>query len=188
MFKYMIFMGRIKDDETVTPVKRPKSNDGDTKTITKKTVWSTKRVDEWMRDYSEGIAHKDNPWLDGTIGVRNPDIVFEYTEEEIRELTKCANDIFYFANNYAWCLQGSKGYQPLTLRDYQNEMLESYVNNRFSICLTSRQVGKCSIVNKINLCQNKNNFHKYIEDVYYENKNGILSHIKHFLIKIYRKL
>lgn len=141
----MIFMGRIKDDETVTPVKRPKSNDGGTKTITKKTVWSTKRVDEWMRDYSEGIAHKDNPWLDGTIGVRNPDIVFEYTEEEIRELTKCANDIFYFANNYAWCLQGSKGYQPLTLRDYQNEMLESYVNNRFSICLTSRQVGKTVI-------------------------------------------
>lgn len=131
-------MGRIKDDGT-TSVK------GKSTGATKKVVWSTKKVDEWMRDYSEGITHRENPWLDGMIGVRNPDIVFEYTPEEIQELTKCANDIFYFANNYAWCLQGSKGYQPLTLRDYQEEMLDAYVKNRFNITLSCRQIGKTVI-------------------------------------------
>jgi len=131
-------MGRIKEDGT-TSIKEKKSG------VTKKVVWSTKKVDEWMRDYSEGITHRENPWLDGMIGVRNPDIVFEYTAEEIQELTKCANDIFYFANKYGYCLQGSKGYQPLTLRDYQEEMLAAYVKNRFNITLSCRQIGKTVI-------------------------------------------
>lgn len=135
-------MGRIKDDGSISIGKK---NIKSTSNINKKTVWSSKKVDEWMKEYSEGYAHKDNPWLDGQIGVRNPDIVFEYTPEEIQELTKCANDIFYFANNYCWCLQGSKGYQPLTLRDYQEEMLEAYDKNRFNITLSCRQIGKTVI-------------------------------------------
>lgn len=178
-------MGRIQDDGSTTYGKKPTTKKT---TPSKKIVWTTKKVDEWMRDYAEGIAHKDNPWLDGTIGVRNPDLVFEYTQEEIQELTKCANDIFYFANNYCWCLQGSKGYQPLTLRDYQEEMLEAYVKNRFNITLSCRQIGKCFFNGKLELQQTEKNFHKYIEDVYYENKKGFLFRIKHFLMKIYRKL
>ena len=174
-------MGRIKDDG-ITSTKEKKSGS------TKKVVWSTKKVDEWMKDYSEGITHRENPWLDGMIGVRNPDIVFEYTAEEIQELTKCANDIFYFANNYGYCLQGSKGYQPLTLRDYQEEMLDSYIKNRFNITLSCRQIGKCSIINKLELQKNKNNFHKYIEELYLERKNTFLSKLKSILFKIYRKL
>lgn len=108
----------------------------------KNIIWTTKRVDEWMSDYAQGIIHKDSPWADGVIGVRNPNLVFEYTPEEIEEITKCANDILYFAENYGYCLQGSKGYQPIKLRDYQEEMLYSYTHNRFSISLTSRQIGK----------------------------------------------
>lgn len=115
------------------------------KRTTKNIVWTSKRVDDWMKDYSEGVSHKDSPWLDGIIGVRNPSIVFDYTNEEITELTRCAKDIVYFANNYCYCLHGSRGYQPLTLRDYQEEMLEAYQNNRFNITLSSRQIGKTVI-------------------------------------------
>lgn len=178
-------MGRIKDDGSISVGKK---NIKSTNNINKKTVWSSKKVDEWMKEYSEGYAHKDNPWLDGQIGIRNPDIVFEYTPEEIQELTKCANDIFYFANNYCWCLQGSKGYQPLTLRDYQEEMLEAYDKNRFNITLSCRQIGKCSIINKLELQKNKNNFHKHIEEIYLDRKKGFLSKLKSILFKIYRKL
>ena len=156
--------------------------------VKKNVVWTSKRVDEWMKDYAEGIIHKSSPWADGVIGVRNPDIVFEYTQDEISELSKCANDIIYFANNYCYCMQGSSGYKPITLRDYQEEMLKSYVENRFSITLASRQVGKCHFGDKIEIQQMKNKFHKYIEDVYYDRKKGFLSSLKHFLIKIYRKL
>ena len=111
----------------------------------KNVVWSTKRVDEWMSDYAEGIIRKESPWADGVIGVRNPDIVFEYTPEEIIELKRCADDIIYFANKYCYCLQGSKGYQPITLRNYQEDMLNSYVENRFNVVLSCRQIGKTVI-------------------------------------------
>ena len=104
--------------------------------------WTSKRVDAWMKDYANGHIRKDNPWADGMIGIRKPDLLFEYTAEEIQEVTKCAQDIIYFANNYCYCMQGSKGYQPLTLRDYQDDMLRQYTKNRFNITLASRQVGK----------------------------------------------
>ena len=85
-------------------------------------------------------------------------------------------------------MHGSQGYKPITLRDYQEEKLHSYADNRFTCCMSSRQVGKCFFNGKIYLQQNNKNFHKYIEDVYYERGKGFLSWIKHLLLKIYRKL
>lgn len=154
----------------------------------KNIVWTTQRVDEWMKDYSEGLVHKETPWADGVIGVRNPDIVFEYTPEEIEELTKCANDIIYFANKYCYCLQGSKGYRPITLRDYQEEMLENYDKNRFNITLSCRQIGKCLFGGNLELQKTNKKFHKYIEELYLDRKNTFLSKLKNLLFKIYRKL
>ena len=151
------------------------------------TVWSSKLVDDWMRDHAEGVFHKENPWLDGQVGLKRAGLSFEYTKDEIEELTKCTNDVIYFTNNFGYCLHGSKGYLPITLRDYQEEMLNSYFNNRFTICMASRQCGKCSIGSKLYLQQNKNNFYEYIEDVYYKRSKDIISRIKYHLLKIYRK-
>lgn len=157
--------------------------------VKKNVVWTSKRVDDWMKDYAEGVVHKSSPWADGVIGVRNPDIVFEYTQEEISELSKCANDIIYFANNYCYCMQGSSGYQPITLREYQEEMLKSYVENRFSITLASRQVGKCSINSYINILDKNETCKKTINELYMENtKKTFLSKLKNYLYKLYQKL
>ena len=150
--------------------------------------WTSKRVDAWMKDYANGHIRKDNPWADGMIGIKKPDLLFEYTAEEIQEVTKCAQDIIYFANNYCYCMQGGKGYQPLTLRDYQEDMLRNYSKNRFNICLSARQSGKCTFAVRTTLKQRENNFHKYIEDVYLDRKKGFLYRIKQFLFNIYRKL
>lgn len=110
--------------------------------VKKSTIWSTKAVDNWMKDHAEGTFHKDNPWLDGQVGIKRAGLLFDYTSEEIEELAKSANDVIYFANHYGYCLHGSRGYQPITLRDYQEEMLNSYTDNRFTCCMSSRQVGK----------------------------------------------
>ena len=150
--------------------------------------WTSKRVDAWMKDYANGHIRKDNPWADGMIGIKKPDLLFEYTAEEIQEVTKCAQDIIYFANNYCSCMQGGKGYQPLTLRDYQEDMLRNYSKNRFNICLSARQSGKCCFNVTLTARQSENNFHKYIEDVYLDRKKGFLYRIKQFLLNIYRKL
>lgn len=150
--------------------------------------WTSKRVDAWMKDYANGHIRKDNPWEDGMIGIRKPDLLFEYTPEEIQEVTKCAQDIIYFANNYCYCMQGGKGYQPLTLRDYQEDMLRNYSKNRFNICLSARQSGKCSFGARTTLQQSEKNFHKYIEEIYLDRKKGFLYRIKKILFNIYNKL
>ena len=154
----------------------------------KNVVWSTKAMESWMADHAEGTFHKENPWLDNQVGVKRAGLMFDYTPEEIEELTKSANDVIYFANHYGYCMHGTQGYKPITLRDYQEEMLHSYADNRFTCCMSSRQVGKCFFNGKIYLKQNEKNFHKYIEDVYYERSKGFLSWIKHLLLKVYRKL
>ena len=154
----------------------------------KNVVWSTKAMESWMADHAEGTFHKENPWLDNQVGVKRAGLMFDYTPEEIEELTKSANDVIYFANHYGYCMHGTQGYKPITLRDYQEEMLHSYADNRFTCCMSSRQVGKCFFKGKIYLKQNEKNFHKYIEDVYYERGKGFLSWIKHLLLKVYRKL
>ena len=150
--------------------------------------WTSKRVDAWMKDYANGHIRKDNPWADGMIGIRKPELLFEYTPEEIQEVTKCAQDIIYFANNYCYCMQGGKGYQPLTLRDYQEDMLRNYSKNRFNICLSARQSGKCTFGARTTLQQSEKNFHKYIEEIYLDRKKGFLYRIKKILFNIYNKL
>ena len=154
----------------------------------KNVVWSTKAMESWMADHAEGTFHKENPWLDNQVGVKRAGLMFDYTPEEIEELTKSANDVIYFANHYGYCMHGTQGYKPITLRDYQEEMLHSYADNRFTCCMSSRQVGKCFFNGKIYWLQNNKNFHKYIADVYYERGKGFLSWIKHLLLKVYRKL
>ena len=154
----------------------------------KNVVWSTKRVDDWLKDYADGYTRKENPWLDGAIGVRRANLIYEYTPEEIEEITKCAKDVIYFANTYCYCMQGSKGYQPLTLRDYQVEVLRSYSDNRFTINLAARQCGKCSIDSELCLKQNNEIIDKHIEDIYFERNKSLFSKTKYFLMKAYRKL
>ena len=116
--------------------------------IKKNVVWSTKAMESWMADHAEGTFHKENPWLDNQVGVKRAGLLFDYTPEEIQELTKSANDVIYFANHYGYCMHGSQGYKPITLRDYQEEMLHSYADNRFTCCMSSRQVGKCFLTGR----------------------------------------
>lgn len=68
----------------------------------------------------------------------------EYTQEQIIELAKCAEDFIYFTK---YCkIDTDKPTNPdytADLRDYQLEMTDLFINNRFSIILSSRQSGKC---------------------------------------------
>lgn len=65
-----------------------------------------------------------------------------YTKEHIDEFIKCAKDWKYFAETYYKILSLSEGMITPTLRDYQVDMIDNYVNKRFSIVLATRQAGK----------------------------------------------
>ena len=130
--------------ESWLPSERGSVNDASSERI----IWSTERVESLMAALDEGYKPKGGtPFYDGNPNLRKGNIVFDYTEHEMSELKKCAADIVYFANNYATVMT-DKGLMTIVLRDYQEEMLRCYVDNRFSIVLASRQVGKtiCSSI------------------------------------------
>ena len=60
----------------------------------------------------------------------------------ILEIAKCAEDPVYFIENYCRIISLDEGIIPFRLYDYQKEMIDMYVNNRFSLTLTARQMGK----------------------------------------------
>lgn len=67
----------------------------------------------------------------------------EFTPELIRELAKCAKDPVYFIRNYIWLQHPKLGKILFNLYDYQEELVDSLLHNRWVIALLSRQMGKC---------------------------------------------
>lgn len=66
----------------------------------------------------------------------------EYTPEQIHELYRCSVDPVYFIHNYVKTQHPVKGPVPLELYDYQDLMVENYLNYDRVISMCSRQVGK----------------------------------------------
>ena len=105
-------------------------------------VWSTKQINDLLVAMDQGYRPKIKlPFYEGRQFLKKGNIVFEYTDEEIAELARCAADIVYFAEKYA-VVMTDNGIQKVKLRDYQIEMLRNFQDERFNIVLASRQMGK----------------------------------------------
>ena len=85
-------------------------------------------------------AYLSNPNLK-KVGVN-----IEFTQEQIQEYVKCANDPIYFVNNYVKIVHVDKGLIPLDLYEYQERMINTFNDNRFVITKMPRQSGKSTAV------------------------------------------
>jgi len=70
----------------------------------------------------------------------------EFTPELIRELAKCSKDPIYFIKNYIWVQHPKLGKILFNLYDYQEELVEALLHNRWVIALLSRQMGKTQTI------------------------------------------
>ena len=70
----------------------------------------------------------------------------EFTEEQVIEFVKCAQDPVYFAKNYVQIVTLDKGLQPFKLYDFQEKLVNRFHENRFNICKMPRQTGKSTTV------------------------------------------
>jgi len=70
----------------------------------------------------------------------------EFTEEQVLEWIKCAKDPVYFAKNYIKIVTLDHGLSKFNTYPFQEEMIETFHNNRFSICKLPRQSGKSTTV------------------------------------------
>jgi hypothetical protein len=110
----------------------------------KQMVFTTKLVDDSTDKINDGIVIKryQNPWLKSEVGLRRAGVTFRLTPEEQLEYIRCAVDIHYFVEKYCKVKREDGSVGNIFLRDYQKEILDNFVNNRFNILMASRQVGK----------------------------------------------
>ena len=122
--------------DVFNPVKEDK--DG---IIAKRMIWSSKSLELALSGILAGRKLVANPFYEKNTSLLKGDLVFDRTQEEIKEWLKCKNDILYFAEKYCK-LMTPEGIKHIKLRDYQKNYLQHLEKNRLSIYLSCRQSGK----------------------------------------------
>jgi hypothetical protein len=70
----------------------------------------------------------------------------EFTEDQVLEWIKCAEDPVYFAKKYIQIVTLDHGLQSFDMYSFQEEMVNTFHENRFTICKLPRQSGKSTVV------------------------------------------
>jgi len=85
--------------------------------------------------------HKNEGYL-GNINVKRAGVESQWSEEQILEYKKCMENPIYFIENYVKIISLDEGLVPFKLYGYQEELIEHFDENRFSVVLACRQSGK----------------------------------------------
>jgi hypothetical protein len=87
------------------------------------------------------VQPKNEGYLGNNL-VKRAGIETSYTEEELKEYQKCSENPTHFIENYTQIISLDEGLVPFELRGYQENLINHYNNNRFSVVLAARQSGK----------------------------------------------
>ena len=91
------------------------------------------------------IKESDNQYL-GNPNLKKTNVPFEYTEEQVAEYAKCMRDPLYFIQTYMRIVSLDEGLVPFNMYNFQKEMVDTFHNNRFTICKLPRQSGKSTTI------------------------------------------
>ena len=86
--------------------------------------------------------------------IKRPGEEYSYTIEEIKELKKCKDDLFYFLNKVK-IIHPDRGRIVFKPYPFQKDMFNLLLNNRFVAILCARQQGKCTHYNTEVLIRSK---------------------------------
>ncbi len=81
-------------------------------------------------------AYKSNPLL------KQRGVKIDFTKEQVQEVIKCSQNPEYFLENYIKVISLDDGIVPFIPYPFQRKLIDSFHNNRFSICKLPRQSGK----------------------------------------------
>ena len=107
-------------------------------------LWCTESVELANRGINDGYKLKDYPYLRTVkdANLRKANLAFKYSQEELEIIKECADDIYFFSDNFGKLKDEAKGWVNVTLRDYQRKLLQNYDENRWNIVMFPRQSGK----------------------------------------------
>jgi len=86
-----------------------------------------------MQNYEHYLG---NPLL------KKANVPVEWTKEQVLEYQKCMEDPIYFIKNYIKIVSLDEGLVPFEMYDFQEDIVDTIHNNRFTICKLPRQSGK----------------------------------------------
>ena len=89
---------------------------------------------------------EENKGYRGNKNLRAPNQKQEWTVEQIKEYKKCSDDPVYFIKKYIKIIHIDHGFIPFELWDFQVKLIEDIHNNRFTIGLWPRQMGKSTTI------------------------------------------
>lgn len=82
------------------------------------------------------MAKGQNPFL------KRANEQHDYTPEQLQEIARCMDDAVYFIDKYCQIQHAIEGSIRFALRDYQIDIVRTFEQNRLSIALAPRQIGK----------------------------------------------
>jgi len=100
-----------------------------------------------MAKIKEGVADGEKIYM-GNSNLPAPGSSYDYNNhpEWVSEIKKCRKSLLHFAENYFFIINIDEGRQAIQLRKYQKRLLKTLKNNRFVVCLASRQIGKSTVL------------------------------------------
>lgn len=78
----------------------------------------------------------------GNPNLKKTNVSVQFSYEQVQELMKCKTDPIYFALNYIKIVSLDHGIIPFKLYDFQENLIKSFHEKRFTICKMPRQTGK----------------------------------------------
>ena len=87
------------------------------------------------------MTNKSKGYL-GNQNLKEAGIDIQFTEEQVIEYMKCAKDPIYFIEKYVKVVSLDEGLVPFKLYDFQEDMVQTVHDNRFTIAKLPRQSGK----------------------------------------------
>lgn len=175
----------------------------------KQTIFTTKKMTEIKEKHDMGykISRDDKYWFKNMISVKRDGLTFSYTDEELMEYMRCKmgidehgeiitntdfqtvkqTGIQYFSENYCSIKREDGSVGEIRLRDYQNDILDLYMDNRFSILSGSRQIGKCFLFDTQVVTNNNSILETTsVFRIYYKNKKNktIIDNLKYAIYSL----
>jgi hypothetical protein len=99
------------------------------------------------------LSNKD--YYTGNGNIKKAGVEIQYSQDQIDELVKCSNDPVYFIKNYVKIVTLDKGLTDFDMYDFQERIVSTIHDNRFTICKIPRQSGKCVETNTLVTVRNK---------------------------------
>ena len=171
-------------------------------------IFTTDIVEKVREKFEDGFkcTRQEKYWFGNLPLVRRSGLVFSFSDEELLEYTKCKfgidvdgnpyvnhneqilkqSGIQYFSEKYCRIKNEVGKISNMRLRLYQNDILDLYIKNRFSILVGSRQIGKCvNYDTEVFTFDGVTEKIEYIFEIWYNSlkTKTIIDKIKHYLYK-----